>query len=85
MLAGMARVSVKPYLLGSFLGFIPQMIIFAMAGNGVRLESNQQILISGMLFFVAILLSTSLYYFNSRTNNILYSAKNANGKNKCRM
>ena len=36
IVAGVTRVSAKRYLLGSFLGFIPQMLIFSFAGSGVQ-------------------------------------------------
>lgn len=64
ILAGIARVPTKPYLLGSSIGFLPQMFIFAMAGDGVRLDSTKQIMISAMLFLLAILLSLTLHYFS---------------------
>jgi len=67
MLAGVAQVPIKPYLLGSSVGFLPQMVVFSMAGNGVRLADEQQLLLSGVLFLLALLLSAALYYFNRRT------------------
>jgi len=43
------------------------MVVFSMAGNGVRLADEQQLLLSGVLFLRALLLSAALYYFNRRT------------------
>ncbi len=61
ILAGVAKVPLLPYLLGSALGFIPQMIIFSMMGNGIKLADQQQLLISVALFLIAAALSGYLY------------------------
>lgn len=61
VLAGIAKSPVKPYVLGSGLGFIPQMYIFALAGSGVKLAAYQQIYVSVALLAVALLLGAILY------------------------
>ncbi|WP_440877182.1 TVP38/TMEM64 family protein [Thalassotalea sp. PLHSN55] len=61
ILAGVAKVPLTPYLLGSGIGFLPQMFIFSMMGNGVKLADKQQLLISISLFLVAAILSAYLY------------------------
>lgn len=60
LLAGVTRVSAKRYLLGSFLGFIPQMLIFSFAGSGVKLADEQQFLIGFGLFAVIAIISSWL-------------------------
>lgn len=61
VLAGIAKSPVKPYVLGSGLGFIPQMMIFSMTGSGVKLAAYQQISSSVILLCVAALLGGYIY------------------------
>ncbi|WDE05045.1 VTT domain-containing protein [Thalassomonas viridans] len=60
ILAGVTRVSAKPYVLGSFLGFIPQMLIFSFAGSGVKLADEQQVYFTFALFVIIALLGSYL-------------------------
>jgi uncharacterized membrane protein YdjX (TVP38/TMEM64 family) len=61
VLAGTARSPVKPYVLGSALGFIPQMSIFALMGAGLQVDGQQQLIISLILLVIALLLGAYLY------------------------
>ena len=61
IVAGVAYIPVKPYIAGSFIGYIPQMVIFSLAGSGVKMAAMQQVVISVVLFMVAMLLSWQLY------------------------
>ncbi|MGB1263659.1 MAG: TVP38/TMEM64 family protein [Cognaticolwellia sp.] len=61
VLAGTARSPLKPYILGSAFGFVPQMTIFSLMGAGLQVNGQQQLIISFILLAVAILLSTYLY------------------------
>lgn len=61
VLAGLAKVNKIPYVLGSCLGFIPQMVIFSMLGSGIKMAEQQQIVISLALLVIAALLSAYLY------------------------
>jgi uncharacterized membrane protein YdjX (TVP38/TMEM64 family) len=61
ILAGIAHIPVKPYIVGSFIGFIPQMFIFSLAGTGVKLAAMEHITVSIILFVIAMLLSWQLY------------------------
>ena len=70
ILAGVANVPLKPYILASGLGFIPQMLIFSMMGNGVKLADKQQLLLSMSLFVIAALLSGYLYKKSKHKNLI---------------
>ncbi|WP_281560842.1 VTT domain-containing protein [Thalassomonas sp. RHCl1] len=56
ILAGVTRVSAKPYVLGSLLGFIPQMLIFSFAGSGVKLADEQQVYVTLGLFLTIALI-----------------------------
>ncbi|GHE88500.1 DedA family protein [Thalassotalea profundi] len=61
VLAGTAKAPLFPYLSGSMLGFIPQMIVFSMLGSGINVGSKQQIVISICLLLVAAGLTGYLY------------------------
>ncbi len=60
IIAGVSGVSIKSYVSGSFVGFIPQMVIFALAGSGIRLGAKNEMIASGLLFLVALLLTAYL-------------------------
>lgn len=61
VLAGTAHSPIKPYVLGSALGFIPQMAIFSLMGAGLQVNGQQQFIISLVLLIVAFLLGSYLY------------------------
>jgi len=61
LVVGVVKVPRRPYLLGTGIGFIPQMFIFSLAGTGVRLESGYHIILSISLCLVAFLLGAWLY------------------------
>ncbi|WP_093329252.1 TVP38/TMEM64 family protein [Thalassotalea agarivorans] len=60
VLAGASRTPFKPYVLGTFIGFIPQMTIFAMLGAGIRVGNTTQIVASVVMIVIALLLSVYL-------------------------
>ncbi|ALO33380.1 hypothetical protein CMT41_00625 [Colwellia sp. MT41] len=60
IIAGVSKVSMPAYVSGSFVGFIPQMIIFAFAGSGIRLGAQNELMASAGLFIIALLLSAYL-------------------------
>lgn len=60
IIAGVSKVSMRAYVSGSFVGFIPQMVIFALAGSGIRLGAQNELMASGILFVVALLISAYL-------------------------
>ncbi len=61
IVAGVSKVSIKSYVSGSLVGFIPQMAIFALAGSGIRLGAKNEMIASAALFAVALILSGYLY------------------------
>jgi len=61
VIVGVVKVPRLPYLLGTGIGFIPQMFIFSLAGTGVRLESGYHIVLSASLCLIAFSLGTWLY------------------------
>lgn len=60
VIAGAVNVPIKSYLLGTFIGFIPQMLVFSLLGNGIQLGKTTQIWISLMMLILAIILSIYL-------------------------
>lgn len=61
LVAGVARINVKAFVLGSFIGYFPQMIIFALAGSGIEVMSFWKLTISIALFIISSILSGYLY------------------------
>ncbi len=61
LVAGVARINVKAFVAGSFVGYLPQMIVFALAGSGIEVMSVWKISISIALFIVSSILSGYLY------------------------
>lgn len=57
IVAGVSDVSARKYVAGSCVGFIPQMVIFSLLGSGMKLADNTQLMMSGILLVVAVLLS----------------------------
>lgn len=60
IIAGVSKVSMRAYVSGSFVGFIPQMVIFSLAGSGIRLGAQNELIASGVLFIIALLISAYL-------------------------
>ncbi len=57
IIAGVSKVSMPAYVGGSFVGFIPQMTIFSLAGSGIRLGAQNKLIASAILFVIALLLT----------------------------
>ena len=67
--AGASGVRGLPFFLGSALGYIPQMLIFALDGSGTRVDQFWQVAIAMAMFVVAAVLGAWLYrnYRHGRT------------------
>ena len=61
LLAGSANLPARPYFLGSMLGYIPQMLVFTLAGYGIKLGTTSHLIISAVLFVTALMLGIRLY------------------------
>lgn len=59
--AGVTTLSAPVFIGSSFLGYIPQMLVFSLMGSGVRVQSSTQLLVSATLFVVSLLLGVWLY------------------------
>jgi uncharacterized membrane protein YdjX (TVP38/TMEM64 family) len=61
LLAGVSRVSPLPFFAGSGIGYIPQMLIFALVGSGFAVEPNVRLVVSIVLFAVSGFMGLWLY------------------------
>ena len=59
--AGVTSVSPWPFFLGSAIGYLPQTMVFALAGSGITLEPAFRIGLSVVLFIVSGVLGVYLY------------------------
>ncbi|MBN7768742.1 VTT domain-containing protein [Marinobacter daepoensis] len=72
LLAGCSGIRFLPFLLASVLGYLPQMMIFALAGAGLGQASTDQLLLSALLFVLASAIGAMLYH-NRRNQSLANS------------
>ncbi len=51
--AGVSQINPRLFLLASFVGYVPQMLVFALIGSGIRVGSRSQLLISVVLLLIS--------------------------------
>jgi uncharacterized membrane protein YdjX (TVP38/TMEM64 family) len=68
LVAGVTRVKARHFVIGSLIGYYPQMAIFALMGKGIVVMSTWKIVLSLSLFTVLSLLSMRLYQEYSAVN-----------------
>lgn len=61
LFAGTAHISAPAFIGGSCLGFVPQMLIFALLGAGMQAKSTTRFLLSGGLFVLSAIVALLLY------------------------
>jgi uncharacterized membrane protein YdjX (TVP38/TMEM64 family) len=61
LVAGVSHVSGLSFVMGSMIGYLPQMAIFALMGKGVIVLSIWKVVLSIALFVISSLLSVRLY------------------------
>jgi uncharacterized membrane protein YdjX (TVP38/TMEM64 family) len=54
LLAGMAGLRPLAFLAGSALGYLPQTVVFALLGKGIRVEGAWQLGLAGVLLVVSV-------------------------------
>ena len=59
--AGATDAPARSFALASAIGFIPQMTIFALSGNGMQVESNLQLILAIGLFCISIIIGVVIY------------------------
>lgn len=58
---GLTAIPIRVFLAASALGYVPQMLVFALLGSGIRVGSNFQLALSVVLLMISILLGVLLY------------------------
>lgn len=58
---GFTDASLPKFLAASAAGYVPQMLVFNLLGSGVRVDSQSQLLLSGVLLVLSILIGLVLY------------------------
>ncbi len=61
LLAGMGGIRAVPFLAASAIGYLPQTVIFALLGKGVRVDGAWQMALAGGLFAASVGLGVWLY------------------------
>lgn len=61
LLAGVSSVRPLPFFAGSGLGYLPQNLVFALAGSGVNLDPELRLTLAALLFVVSSLIGVGLY------------------------
>jgi uncharacterized membrane protein YdjX (TVP38/TMEM64 family) len=59
--AGVSAIPALPFIAGSALGYLPQTLIFALLGSGIRIDPLWRITLSAVLFALASGLGIGLY------------------------
>lgn len=54
LLAGMAALPVLPFLAGSALGYLPQTVVFALLGKGIRVDGAWQLGLGALLLVASV-------------------------------
>lgn len=54
--AGVSLLPARSFLMASAIGYIPQMVVFALLGSGTRLGSSTQLTVSLFLLFISFLI-----------------------------
>ncbi len=60
--AGLSTIRASVFLVGSCIGYIPQMLVFNLIGSGVRVDSHEQLFISALLFALSLFIGFWLYF-----------------------
>ena len=74
LLAGLSGVAFGPFLGGSAIGYLPQTIVFALLGKGVRIEREVQIALGVVLFAASALLGLWLLSRHRRAQALARAA-----------
>lgn len=66
LLAGATHIKLAPFIVGSFIGYIPQMAVFALLGSGIGVSDHRQMILSVVLFIIAS--AIGLYLYRTRSS-----------------
>ena len=59
--AGVSRVPAWPFLLGSLLGYLPQTVVFTLAGSGIEMGGGPRVALAVLFFIVSGAIGIWLY------------------------
>ena len=59
--AGVTKVPARPFLLGSLVGYLPQTLVFSLAGSGIEMGANTRIALAVLLFLISAVIGIWLY------------------------
>ena len=59
--AGVSRVPARPFLLGSLVGYIPQTLVFSLAGSGIEMGARYRVGLAVLFFVVSGAIGIWLY------------------------
>ncbi|MDY6841619.1 MAG: VTT domain-containing protein [Pseudomonadota bacterium] len=62
LVAGCSGIRFLPFIVGSAIGYLPQMLVFALAGAGIGSADKYQLMLSIVLFILASLIGAFLYH-----------------------
>lgn len=74
LLAGLSGVAFAPFLAGSAIGYLPQTVVFALLGAGVRIERETQVALGIVLFGASALLGLWLLSRHRRAQALARAA-----------
>ena len=81
LVAGVTQVNALAFISGSFVGYLPQMAIFALMGKGIVVMSIWKVGLSVLLFFISGGLSYRLYQ-HYKTSRLLDNEAQLSGVNQ---
>lgn len=61
LIAGVSNIPRLAFFAGSFVGYLPQTLVFALAGGGLAVDAHWQVVVSIVLFVLSGLLGVHLY------------------------
>jgi uncharacterized membrane protein YdjX (TVP38/TMEM64 family) len=62
LVAGVCSVAALPFLAGSGVGYLPQTLVFALAGSGIHFDPGLRLTLAAALFVVSSLLGVWIYH-----------------------
>ncbi len=66
VLAGLSQIQPLPFIFGSFIGYIPQHLIFSLLGSGVQVSTRFSMGAASVLFVLSSLLGYAVYKKHSK-------------------
>ncbi|WP_286263462.1 TVP38/TMEM64 family protein [Thalassotalea atypica] len=68
LIAGATNIPRSPFIIGSCVGFIPQMLLFSLIGSGIEVAQHDQRSLAILLTGVSLILIITLYFRHKKTS-----------------